>query len=283
MISLRLLMKRCSPVKNVLPPLILTFLAVFLSCQADSEQSSAENSAVTAESVYFEDYDSPANKWGFFDTTGTVTISARYDLVSGFTEGVAAVNFKGRWGYIDHIGGRVIGYHYLAAWPFCNGFARVTKFDGTQCLIDKQGVERCIENATSLNDVYSNRARVEFPSAQGFVNSAGTLVIPAQYEQASNFSDGFAVVTFDGSQGLIDTSGNFVIEARYDKVVWPSEALVPVRRSNVWTYIDLNGASSIDGEFERAGAFVNGFATVKKNGGWYLLNPVRGNCQQLAV
>ena len=46
----------------------------------------------------------------------------------------------------------------------------------------------------------------------GFVNTDGEEVIPAQYEEANNFSEGLAAVKVDGLWGFIDTTGEMVIE-----------------------------------------------------------------------
>lgn len=43
-------------------------------------------------------------KWGYIDRNGTLIIPAQYDDAGGFSEGLAPVKQKGKWGYIDRNG-----------------------------------------------------------------------------------------------------------------------------------------------------------------------------------
>ncbi len=52
----------------------------------------------------------------------------------------------------------------------------------------------------------------------GFVNKKGEEVIPAQYEDANNFSEGLAAVKIDGLYGFIDTTGKMVLEPQFEGV-----------------------------------------------------------------
>ena len=43
-------------------------------------------------------------KWGYIDRNGALIIPAQYDDAGGFSEGLAPVKLKGKWGYIDRNG-----------------------------------------------------------------------------------------------------------------------------------------------------------------------------------
>lgn len=49
----------------------------------------------------------------------------------------------------------------------------------------------------------------------GYINSAGTLIIPAVYEYASDFKNGYAIIKKDQRYGVIDTTNQQVIEPIY--------------------------------------------------------------------
>ena len=53
----------------------------------------------------------------------------------------------------------------------------------------------------------------------GFKNG-GKIKLPAIYESASYFHDGYAVVRLNDFLGVIDTEGNFVIPNRYSDVTY---------------------------------------------------------------
>ena len=76
----------------------------------------------------------------------------------------------------------------------------------------------------------------------GYINESGKEVIPAQYEDAQDFSEGLAAVETDGLYGFIDVSGEMVIapqfegvasEFTYDRCVFTKD--------NLMGLIDLSG------------------------------------------
>lgn len=120
----------------------------------------------------------------------------------------------------------------------------------------------------------------------GFRDSSGTLVVPFQYCEVGDFSDGMAAVRLyadkecmrEGNWGFIDKTGKLVIPAKYTNR--PSHfdsglAVVVDRKENTY-YIDKNGATKYgpvlkwrsteeikDGEFSAISPFVNGHAFVR--------------------
>ena len=67
-------------------------------------------------------------KWGFRNAAGKVVVSAKYDEVGDFSEGLAPVciikNRGPRWGYINNEGKEVIPTKYNPALSFSEGYAR---------------------------------------------------------------------------------------------------------------------------------------------------------------
>jgi hypothetical protein len=60
------------------------------------------------------------------------------------------------------------------------------------------------------------RAPVQLAGKWGYVDRAGDVVVPIQYDIGHMFSEGFASVERDGKWGYIDRSGRFVIPAMFD-------------------------------------------------------------------
>jgi len=67
-----------------------------------------------------------------------------YDNASCFAEGLAAVNKKGLWGFIDTKGDEVIPFKYNYAVSFYQGTAKVLKANGKWYYIDKAGKESLV-------------------------------------------------------------------------------------------------------------------------------------------
>jgi len=51
--------------------------------------------------LFLEPFQGTDGKWGFIDETGKLCIPFKYDIVYGFTEGLAAVWLNGKGGFID--------------------------------------------------------------------------------------------------------------------------------------------------------------------------------------
>lgn len=80
-------------------------------------------------------------KWGFIDPNGIFPFKPIYDMVQLFANGLAAVQLKGKWGYIDKTGKQVIPFKYDSVTRFdlnVKGQAQV-KYDGKWFYIDKEG------------------------------------------------------------------------------------------------------------------------------------------------
>ena len=77
-------------------------------------------------------------KWGFINKSGKFAIKPRFDLAHFFTEGVAAVKINKKWGFIDKTGNIIVEPIFDWARPFCEGFAAVQVGDKWG-YIDKKG------------------------------------------------------------------------------------------------------------------------------------------------
>ena len=61
-------------------------------------------------------------------------------------------------------------------------------------------------------------ARVGQNNKRGFIDKTGKVVIPIQYDDALNFSDGLAGVKQNDKWGFVDKAGKVVIPFQYDDV-----------------------------------------------------------------
>ncbi len=75
----------------------------------------------------------------------------------------------------------------------------------------------------------------------GFIDKAGTLVIPCTFADAKNFSDGLAAVKQNGKWGFIDKAGTLVIPCAFADAKNFSNGLSQVKQNGNWRYIDTQG------------------------------------------
>ena len=97
----------------------------------------------------------------------------------------------------------------------------------------------------------------------GFIDRNGKIVIPLEYEDAGNFSEGLAPVKKDGKWGYISKSGEVRIPFEFDKASEFSEEYAVVSKNGEAGFIDKNGVSPTGFVFDSAKPFRYGIAVVK--------------------
>lgn len=122
----------------------------------------------------------------------------RFGAGQEFSEDRAAVMIAGRggpahWGYIDPGGKLVIEARFLQARPFSEGLAAVKDGVGRAGYLKRDG-RWAIPPAffEEADDFREGRARVRINGFHGYIDSSGSLLIPARYHRASTFSEGLA-------------------------------------------------------------------------------------------
>lgn len=96
----------------------------------------------------------------------------------------------------------------------------------------------------------------------GFINKAGQEVIPFQYEDVSGFHEGLAAVEVDDRWGFIDQSGHLVIPCRYNDAGDFHDGLAAVKINNRWGFIDQSGQMVIPCQYYNVKDFSEGLAAV---------------------
>ena len=75
----------------------------------------------------------------------------------------------------------------------------------------------------------------------GFIDTAGQVVVPLQYDGTWGFNEGLASVRQDAQWGFINTTGKVVIDLQYDDARLFSEGLAAVNKADKWFYINKQG------------------------------------------
>lgn len=132
---------------------------------------------------------------------------------------------------------------------------------------------------------------------RGFIDRTGKMVISPQFQGATQFSEGLAVVATNSNgygEGYIDRSGTIVIPTKFDKATEFSEGLAMVgvdqgkreiqiegekyyfsssHSGHKWGFIDKTGKYIAEPLYRRAGKFSEGLAPVEHpNGLWGFLD-----------
>jgi hypothetical protein len=208
------------------------------------------------EGAYFSDGLMPmprGGKWGFVNKQFKFVIQPQFDSAYGFYEGRAEVTLNHKSGFIDTGGKTAIALKYDMVWPFHDGLARVRyNFpNGTVMTIEgEQPVDRY---------------------QYGFVDHDGSEVISPQFEEATYFSEGPAMVAPFNFKlfGIIDKSGNFVHQPEFEDAEEFHEGLAVACMKKRCGYVDTSGTWIIQPTFSHAEQFWRGLARVYWKDGEY--------------
>ncbi len=130
------------------------------------------------------------NKWGFIDLDGNIVIKPIFDYALPFSEDLAPVKLKDKWGYIDLQGNIVIKPQFDNAIPF-----------------------------------HEDRAVIKFNNLIGFINKEGEIIVQPKYKTAYSFSDGLAFVSINkypdkAGYCYINSEGAEVIKISANNFTW---------------------------------------------------------------
>lgn len=237
-------------------------------------------------------------KWGYVDKTGKVVVKPAFQEVRDFKKGRALVRAEGKWGLIDAKGAWIAKPQSESA-PMELGELWGVKVGDKYALADK--------NLKPISDplykmIYSfgeGLASAQTADGKwGFLDPAGTLVIPASFDSGGRFQEGLAGMEKDGKHGYIDKTGAWAIEPKYRNAGTFSEGLAAVdvledfskpdydkkdyakaymqaverRTVGKWGYVDKTGAFAVEPRYTEASQFKGGFAMVKRDGKWAFID-----------
>lgn len=262
-------------------------------------------------------------KMGFCNKELKVVIPPKYDLVFPF-EGNRAVVFENitdnQFYLIDRNGQKIspafsyctIEYpeRYGDIYLFCrtigyyaiidtNGNYRLENFNGTikefrgnYAVFYKKESENSLYGVVNIKyGVVNKKGEIIIPAVYqnlsdyaeglfaaqnlnnkwGFIDSSGKVIIPFQYEKAFPFSEGLAATKFNGKFGFIDKSNKVVIAHQYDLAYIPfSEGLTTVGKDKSALLINKKGEVVKNLGEVSVGKFLNGRAVIGKysSDGW---------------
>jgi len=109
----------------------------------------------------------------------------------------------------------------------------------------------------------------------GYVDkSSGETVIPCQYANAKNFSEGLAAVqdAFDNKWGFIDKTGQEICPLIFKKIESFSEGLAAVKFKGKWGFIDKKGNCVISCDYKEVDNFSGGYAKVRYGKLWGVID-----------
>ncbi|MCL2072312.1 MAG: WG repeat-containing protein [Marinilabiliaceae bacterium] len=211
------------------------------------------------------------NKWGYVNRQGQEVIPLIYDEAHPFSNGVARIKRDKKCGIIDTTGAEILPIVYDEIKNFSWGAALV-KREGKWGVIDTTYREICkpvYDDIGIFGEVLFDFAFVKREDKWGIIDMQWKEVIPAQYE-AIIFDEGLAPLRGHGKIGFINERCKMVIPADYDDCTYFSNGSVAVKQNGLWGYIDREGKIVIPCKlnYEQYGPYSEGLIAVMRNKKW---------------
>ena len=212
-------------------------------------------------------------KWGFIDKSGKKVVPLKYDKVTDFSEGFARVGLSdkwgdvNKWGFVNKSGKEIVPLKYHYVWDFNEGLA-VVFLNRKGGFVNKSGKEVVPPKYTSISDFSGGLARVVLNGKVRGINKSGKVVLPPKYGWADDFSEGLKAVQKIYKSGFVDKSGKVVIPLKYMWVWDFSDGLARVELNDKYGFIDKSGKVVVPLKYDSIGDFDEGFASANLNGKW---------------
>ncbi|MBR0296886.1 MAG: WG repeat-containing protein [Paludibacteraceae bacterium] len=300
--------------KSILFAGLLMVSALFIGCTNDGTPASSSTKLWPAAQVSKDSQTGEQTvKWGFIDAKGQMVIAAAYDKAYDFSCGLAKLVSYSQTGEAS--------YYYINEsqemqtipsneWIddyFYYNYVQYEVSGGLYGLFNKK-FETAIQPAYKYLGDMSVDGLVYFKQSSdtkfGYLNEKNEVAIPAQYDDAYGFVDGYAVVKMGDNYGLIDkkggqsityqtntlvsvgedriafvdkgtrkwglmdTKGTIKVQAIYDSgspYGFTDEGVVAVYQNQKWGYVDKNGKSVLTVQFVEAYPFYGGMAWIKRS------------------
>ncbi len=210
-------------------------------------------------------------------------IPPQFDFVFDFSNGLAAVEIGGKWGFIDKSGKIVLQAIYESTHlAFSEDLIGVSVGDGTNSLwgfIDKQGQMIIRPQFDDVGPFKEGLAAFRVGGGKngwdakgnpigrmGYIDKEGKVVIHPKFHRTYEFSEGLAVFhekkSAGGKYGYVDRNGKIVISPIFQSADSFKEGLAATSLGDNFGYINKGGSVVIPRKFQSAGSFTAGMAAV---------------------
>ena len=214
--------------------------------------------------------------WGYIDNTGKMVIPFEYESAGTFVDGRALNKKQGKWGIINQDNEPVIPFEYDSIGLQKGNYIVIKKTNPANSLhFDYQGRRFKNQEQAVLANEGKTIFRAKKEEKYGFVDVNGKVLIPYDFDEAYNFSDGVATVRKGRNWYFIDESGaeSVTIDPSILGIMEIgsfSNGFCPIRKTTIinkkprrkYGYLDKQGQLAIPAVFDNAQAFDDGFAVV---------------------
>ncbi|MEI6817832.1 MAG: WG repeat-containing protein, partial [Bacteroidota bacterium] len=204
------------------------------------------------------------DKWGFCDSSKAIRINPRYESADFFNHGHARVSLNNHWGFIDSVGNE----HWL---PDSVSFL---SYNDEFIMVSNGKKNTLMDHDFNLLKFYVYDAVLEFDHGLapvrigerwGYIDKTGREVVPIFYGPGyhGKFVEGLTWQMMNGKSGYLDTTGKIAIPFEYELASPFINGYAQVRKNNKWIVINKHGKEFDSLNYDYTGPFYDGLSAVK--------------------
>ncbi len=212
-------------------------------------------------------------KFGYINSEGAIIITPQFDNASDFCEGLAKVRVKTSFRYID-LKGTFIKGKYLSGESFSEGLARVKVKNNLYQFINRDGTIVLPPKKRYYSNIFVNGFLIVIneKKKKNIINKSGMLMLKDWYDDLKNFCNDIIPVKMNGKWGGMGLDEKMIIPAQFDGISEFSEHYATVRNEKGVAFIDSKGKLLNNTFYEDAKSFSEGLAAIKIDGKWGYIN-----------
>ncbi len=249
--------------------IITLTISGLISCK--NEATAPNKSDFEGEKTWLEDYEPSPFIWGFMNANGNFTIPPKYDELRDFSDGLAACNLGGKWGYIDPSGATSVAHQFLTCSDFRGGKALVQDFKNQYFYIDKKGHKLFLCPGSECSSFVDGYAFFSKNDLWGVLSDNGFVRIQPQFMDIKSGYEGQFIVKLGQNYGLIDTNLQWILAPKFNEIKLANEDKYVVKSEKEIEIVHKNGKTWLSG-IQNCSVFLNAFCIVQQHKAFQIMN-----------
>ena len=252
---------------------LFTLLVLNYSCKSDSVTTFESD----IEEIYFLDYDSPREKWGYINVNGKEVIPAIYDDLRDMTSHITAANLKGRWGFIDHKGDTKIDFTYKQVLDFSENRTFVENFKGDWLLIDNKGRTIDTLEFNKFSSFKDGKCAVAWNSMWGLIDDSADVLIEPEYELLKSLNSELWIAKRFGKYGLINSNNEVILDFKFLRIAESGDTdIFKAKTKEGYNLYRIGSTKPLLSTHQKISKIYNGKLITKNAKSWDLLDADNG-------
>jgi len=210
------------------------------------------------------------DSFGFVDSTGKIVISAGYDAVTDFSEGLSVVSKNDSVFYINKENSNVFNRYFSDAYSFKNGIAAIKKNNKWE-FINRQG-QSIGSDYDEVSELSNNAYVIKLNNKYGALDYFGQTIIEPRLDKLGDFKSEFAYYVEEGKYGFVSKTGYFY-KAEFEWISDFNEKNIAIlKQNNSYGLVNSQGVKILSPQYDMILKGENNIFILVKNSNYGFYN-----------